>query len=324
MGRPRIVRPCASGRGRANLFTPAPDPRVVDPPARRVRRSVLFTPGTQPERVAKALAAAESDTLVVDWEDAVAPPDKANAREATRAAWASLPRTRTERVIRANGTQTSWWRDDLEAAVPLAPDAIMLPKAERAADVARFADALGAIERAAGLPPDGIRIIAIVESARGALDALAIAEATPRLAALVFGAEDYQADVGGRRRRDNLDVLWARSQVAAAAGAVRVAAIDQVFTDFNDPEGLRAEASFARELGYRGKMVIHPKQVLVVNEAFTPTAAEIGHARRVLDAAERAEKEGRGAFALDGKMVDRPLVEQARLVLEIARAAGVR
>lgn len=294
----------------------------VLPPAPRVRRSVLFTPGTQMDRVAKALTAAEADTLVADWEDAVAPSDKASAREATRAAWAGLPVTRTERVIRVNGTQTDWWKDDLAAAVPLAPDAIMLPKAERAADVARVAEAIASLEGAARLAPGRIRLLPIVESARGALSALAVAEATPRTVALVFGAEDYQADVGGRRRRDNLDVLWARSQVAAAAAAVRVAAIDQVFTDFNDPEGLRAEATFARELGYRGKMVIHPKQVGVVNEVFTPRPEEIAHARRVIEAAERAEKEGRGAFALDGKMVDRPLVEQARLVLEIAKAAG--
>lgn len=290
--------------------------------ARRVRRTVLFTPGTQPDRVAKALAAGEADTLVVDWEDAVAPGDKAAAREATTKAWASLPRTRTERVIRVNGAETEWHAEDVEAAVALAPDAIMLPKAEKPGLVAELAQRMWELETAASMRQNAIRLLLILESGRGVMDALAIAEASSRADALVFGAEDYQADVGGRRRRDNLDVWWARSRVAAAAAAAGVSAVDQVFIDYNDPEGLRREANEARDLGYRGKMVIHPRQVAVVNEVFTPTDAEVAHARRVLAAADEAEKQGKGAFSLDGKMIDRPLMLQARLVLDIARAAG--
>ena len=290
--------------------------------ARRVRRTVLFTPGTQPDRVAKALAAAEADTLVIDWEDAVAPGDKAAAREATRKAWDALPRTRTERVIRVNGAETEWHAEDVEAAVALAPDAVMLPKAEKPGRVAELAQRMWELETERSLRQNGVALLLILESGRGVMDALAIAEASARVDALVFGAEDYQADVGGRRRRDNLDVWWARSRVAAAAAAAGVSAVDQVYIDYSDPEGLRREANEARDLGYRGKMVIHPRQVGVVNEVFTPTDAEVAHARRVLAAAEDAEKQGKGAFSLDGKMIDRPLTLQARLVLDVARAAG--
>lgn len=288
----------------------------------RVRRTVLFTPGTQPDRVAKVLAAAQADTVVVDWEDAVAPADKARARDVTRDAWAALPRTRTERVIRVNGVGTEWHNEDLEAAVALAPDAVMLPKAERASDVDAVARRMWELETERGLRQNGIPLLLVLETGRGVVDALAIAESSPRVAALVFGAEDYQANVGGRRRKDNLDVGWARSRVAACAAAAGVHAIDQVFIDFNDPAGLRVEAEQARDLGYRGKMVIHPNQVATVNDAFTPSDKEVEHARRVVAAAEAAQKEGRGAFALDGKMIDRPLILQARLVLDIARAAG--
>jgi citrate lyase subunit beta/citryl-CoA lyase len=288
----------------------------------RVRRSVMFTPGTQMDRAAKMLATGAADTLIVDWEDAVAPADKPKARDLAREAWRALPRTRTERAIRVNGMQTEWHNEDVEAAVALAPDAIVLPKAERPEDVTKLAERLWQLETENSLRQNQTRILVIIESGRGVNHALGIAEASNRIEALVFGAEDYQADVGGRRRKDNLDVLWARSAVVAAAAAAGVAAVDQVYVDYQDPAGLKAEAEQGRDLGYQGKMVIHPTQVPIVNEAFTPSAPEIQRALRVLQAAQAAEKDGRGAFALEGRMVDRPLVEQARRVIEVARAAG--
>lgn len=291
-------------------------------PSSRVRRTVMFTPATQPDRVAKMLSAGAADTLVIDWEDAVAAPDKTKAREITRQAWRLFPPSRTERVIRVNAPETEWHMHDLEAAVALSPDAIMLPKAEKALAIDQVARRVWELEGENTIPQNRIRLLPIIESGRGVAEAMAIAEAHQRVDALVFGAEDYQADVGGRRRKDNLDVLWARSQVVAAAAAGSVSAIDQVYIDYNDPAGLKAECEQARDLGYRGKMVIHPSQIPVVNEAFTPSAAEIQHAARVLQAAAQAEKEGKGAFSLDGKMIDRPLVRQAQVVIDVAKAAG--
>jgi citrate lyase beta subunit len=282
----------------------------------------MFTPGTQPDRVAKMLAAGTADTLIIDWEDAVAPGDKAKARQTTKDSWAAFPRSRTERVIRINAVGTEWHNEDLEAAVALAPDAIVLPKAERPLDVDVVAKRMWELEGANTVPQLSIRLMLILESGRGVSDALHIAESSNRIDALIFGAEDYQADLGGRRRKDNLDVWWARSRVVAAAAAAKVQAIDQVFIDYHDPAGLKAEAEQARDLGYRGKMVIHPSQVPVVNEVFTPSVPEIQWAIKVLTAAQQAEREGKGAFALDGKMIDRPLIEQANLVIKIARAAG--
>lgn len=282
----------------------------------------MFTPGTQPDRVAKTLATALTDTLIVDWEDAVAAPDKVRARQITTEAWPSFPRSRSERAIRVNGVESEWHHQDLEAAAALAPDAIIIPKAEKGADIDQIARRLWELEGVHTIPQNTIRLILLLESGRGVLNALSIAEASNRVDAIVFGAEDYQADIGGRRRKDNHDVWWARSQVAAAAAAAGVLAIDQVFIDYNDPAGLKREAEEARDLGYSGKMIIHPNQLGIVNEVFTPTIPEMQHAVRVLQAAQAAEKEGKGAFSLDGKMIDRPLILQAQRVLNVARAAG--
>lgn len=282
----------------------------------------MFTPGTQPDRVAKTLAAGLTDTLIVDWEDAVAAPDKARARQITTESWPAFPRTRTERAIRVNAPDTEWHNQDIEAAAALAPDAIVIPKAEKATDIDQISHRLWEIESANTIPQNTIRLILILESGRGVLNALSIAEASNRVDAIVFGAEDYQANIGGRRRKDNLDVLWARSHVTAAAAAANVAAIDQVFIDYNDAAGLKHEAETARDLGFSGKMIIHPNQIGVVNDVFTPTLPEMQHAVRVLQAAQAAEKAGKGAFSLDGKMIDRPLILQAQRVLNVARAAG--
>src|SRR5438552_279425 len=172
--------------------------RVSPAPSRRIRRSVLFTPGLQMDRVAKALAAAAADTLVIDWEDAVAPAEKAKAREATKTAWSALPPSRTERVIRVNAMGTEWHRADVEAAVALAPDAIMIPKAEDATELTKLSDDMWRVETETSLRQLQVKLLFILETGRGIENALDIASAAPqRLEAIVFGAEDYQVAVGG-------------------------------------------------------------------------------------------------------------------------------
>ncbi len=285
-------------------------------------RSMLFTPGDRPERVAKALAAADADILVVDWEDAVAPGQKDAARAATIDAWDAWPTSRTLRVIRVNDASTPWHDADVEAAVRLRPDAILLPKADTAAGVAAVAEFIGDLEAEHHIPADSIRLFLLIESPRGVLDAEAIARASDRVVGLVWGADDYQVALGGRRRRDNMDVLHARSRIAMVASAVGVPAIDQVCTELDDMTDVLVDANFAADLGYEGKIVIHPRQVPVVNGVFAPTPGQIVWARGLLEAADEADREGKGAFTYEGRMVDRPIIRQARRILDLAGMTG--
>lgn len=282
------------------------------------RRSVLFSPGDRPELLRKAPGTG-ADTVVLDLEDAVAPARKSEAREAVREVLADpefdpdcevcvrvnpRPRLTAEDVrVVFGGTE------DLRA------DAVMLPKAKGAADVEWLVDLLA--DHGWELPA-----FVLVESARGILNAEAIADADP-VTALAFGAEDLSADVGATRTDEGAEVLYAREHVILAAAAAGVDAIDTIYTDIDDSDGLAEETAFALDLGYDGKMVIHPSQVPVVNDSFTPSREKIEWARKVLDARDEADEEGRGVFRVDDEMVDAPLIEQAERVMEHARAADV-
>jgi citrate lyase beta subunit len=230
---------------------------------------------------------------VADLEDAVAPAEKAAARDVVVAVG--------PRVLRVNGADTPFFADDLAAIGALELDALVLPKATP--------------EAVAALGEAGPPVIAIVETAQGLRRAYETAAAT-RVAALVLGAVDLGAGVGLLPRPDGLEILYARSKVVfdSAAAGIRPP-FDVVHLDTRDEQGLEAECGLARSLGFGGKVCIHPAQVPVVNRVFTPAAAEIEWARRVIEAYEQAEREGRGVLALDGVMVDLPVVTRARRVL---------
>jgi citrate lyase subunit beta/citryl-CoA lyase len=282
-----------------------------------VRRSVLFSPGDRPELLRTAPTTG-ADTVVFDLEDAVAPGRKAEAGASVREVLADLDADCEVCVrVRPPGGGAA---DDLDAVLADGDarsglDALVLPKAESADDGADLADL--AAERDADLP-----ILALVETAAGVLhaEAIAAADATD---ALLFGAEDLAADIGATRTDDGTEVLHAREHVVLAAAAAGVDAVDTLHTDFEDETGLRAETEFALELGYDGKLAIHPSQVGPINETFTPDPERVEWAERVLAAKADADAEGRGVFAVDGEMVDAPLVAQARRVMARARAAGV-
>jgi citrate lyase subunit beta / citryl-CoA lyase len=274
-----------------------------------VRRSVMFTPGDRREMLRKA-PSADADVLVLDLEDAVAPDRKAEAREAV-ADVLDDPEfdPESEVCVRVNPA----FEDDLAILERARPDALMLPKVASAGDVDR-------LDRAVRGRGDPLPVLALVESARGVLEAPAIAshEATD---ALVFGAEDLAADVGATRTREGTEVLYARERLVIAASAAGIDAIDTVYTDVEDREGLAEETRFAAGLGYDGKMAIHPAQVAPINGAFTPDPDEVEWAERVLEAREAAEREGRGVFRVDDEMIDAPLIAQAERIVERARAA---
>ena len=290
----------------------------------------MFSPGDRPELMRKAPGAG-ADTVVFDLEDAVAPGRKAEARAAVRELLTDPSfDPDAELCVRVTGTDTE---RDLAALVGDGDDgdggaegadgtggnppfdAVMLPKAESGAAVDRLGDRL----RDHGCP---VPVIALIETARGVLDAAAVADAGPT-DAVAFGAEDLSADLGATRTDEGTEVLYAREKVATAAAAAGVDAIDTVFTDFEDETGLREETRFAATLGYDGKMAIHPAQVPVVNAAFTPDDEEIAWAERVLAARDAAETEERGVFEVDGEMVDAPLIARAERIRDRALAAGV-
>ena len=278
------------------------------------RRSVLFTPGDEPEMMRKALEG-DADVVVFDLEDAVAPDRKEAAREAVEEVLYDVPEGAPEAWVRLNpfGGDIDG-RDDLDA-IDAEPSCFVVPKAGSAEDVEAVAEALEESGTDTGVVP-------IVESAAGVVNAAEVATAS-RVSAVVFGAEDLAADLGATRTSEGEEVIYARQKVVAAATAAEVEAIDTLWTEFRDEEGLREDTERGISLGYDGKLAIHPAQVEVINDAFTPDARKVEWAERILEAKEEAEERGKGVFEVDGEMVDAPLVEQARTVKHRARAAGV-
>jgi citrate lyase subunit beta/citryl-CoA lyase len=258
-------------------------------------RSLLFAPGGDERKLAGALAS-EADAVVADLEDAVAPAAKPAAREVV----ARL----APRIVRVNGAGTGWFEDDLELVGGLSLDAIVLPKATP--------DAVAALGRTG--PP----VVAIVETARGLRLAYETA-CSPRVVALVIGAVDLGAELGLEPRPDGLEILHARSRVVvdSAAAGLRPP-FDVVHLDVHDDAGLEAECAFARSLGFRGKVCIHPRQVPVVHRVFAPTEREVEWARQVVEAFDESVDRGEGVLAVNGEMIDLPVVERARRVLDEA------
>ena len=255
-------------------------------------RSLLFAPGDDERKLTGALASA-ADGVVADLEDAVAPAVKEAARE-------TVARIRP-RIVRVNGADTPWFADDLALVAGLELDAVVLPKATP--------------DAVAVLGPLGPPVIAIVETAQGLRQAYETASA-PRVAALVLGAVDLGAELGLEPRADGLEILHARSRVVVDSAAAGIRApFDIVHLDIADDAGLEEQCRFARSLGFRGKACIHPRQVEIVNRVFAPSDRDIAWARNVIEAYEEGLEEGKGVLAVDGSMVDLPVVERARRVL---------
>ena len=271
-------------------------------------RSLLFAPGSDERKLRKALESA-ADGIVADLEDAVAPDEKAAARDVVRRVLGTaVTGTGRPAAVRVNGVETPYFRDDLVLVSELAPDALVVPKASP--------------EAVAALGSEGPPVIAIVETAEGLRLAYETAR-SPRVVALVLGAADLGAELGLEPRSDGLEILYARSKVVVDSAAAGIRApVDVVYLDLHDLEGLEEQARLARSLGFRGKACVHPDQVEVVNRVFAPTSAEVDWARRVVEAFEQGELAGRGVVALDGTMVDLPVVERARRILAEAKGAS--
>ena len=278
-------------------------------------RSVLFAPANQPALVAK-LSRSAPDVVVLDLEDAVPAPNKGEARAAAVDAIVTLgaPDGAPLVAVRVNSVRTSWFDDDVSAVVAAGVGAIVVPKLESIDDVRRLHAAVTAAgattTRAPGATP---LLVAGIETARGVADARTYL--ADGFAACYFGAEDYVADMGGERTSSNDEVRFARGYVALAARVCGVAALDIVTADIADAERFAREAAEARALGYAGKLCIHPRQVALARDAFTPTEQQVDRARRVLAAWAEANERGVGAIAFEGQLIDEPMATRARAVL---------
>jgi len=285
------------------------------------RRALLYMPGDDRRKIEKATTLGV-DCICMDMEDGVAITQKQEARAVIAQAMKDLDFGSSERCIRINSVGSGFEKFDLAAAVATNPDSIVVPKVESVRQVREISEYMEMYELSSKTAVGTIRMLVVVETARGILNLREIASCDKRLEAIIFGAEDYAASIGATRTKESLEVLYARSAVVNACAANDLQAIDMVYIDFRDVEGLRLEAGQGAALGFSGKQVIHPKQVDPVQEAFTPSDEAIQYAQRVVRAFRASQKEGKGAFALDGKMIDMPLLKNAQKVLDRAKAAG--
>ena len=287
----------------------------------RVRRSVLFMPGDSLRKIEKATTL-PADSIIMDLEDGVALNRKAEARATIVTALRTLDFGGRERLVRINPIGSGFEGKDLDAVTAGRPDGLVLPKVESAGQVQKVSEALARVEHAQGWPAGAVRLLVIVETALGIMNVREIAQADDRVDALMFGAEDLAGDMGATRTAEGWEVFYARSAVVTAAAAYRRQAIDTVFVDLNDMDGLQRECQRAMQMGYTGKMAIHPRQVEVINAAFTPSAEAVAQARRLVEAHARQQAAGTGAFAYEGKMVDMPLIRAAEQVIARAGLVG--
>jgi len=272
-------------------------------------------PGTDWRKIEKAATELQPDCICMDLEDGVTFSRKGEARGTARRALETLDFGRAERLVRINAMDSALALDDLAAVLPAHPDGIVIPKARHPGHLQVLHEKIASVEYANGWKGGAIGLFLIIESARGVVFLPELVKASPRIRALIFGAEDYASDIGAVRTREGMEVLYARSKVVAFAKAFDLQAIDIVHTDFRDPEGLRRETRQGLELGFDGKQLIHPNQIEVVHQVYSPAPEEVAHARRVMEAYQAHQTSGEGAFALDGKMVDMPVLKAAQQVL---------
>lgn len=289
----------------------------------RLRRTMMFVPASNAGmlRDAKLYGA---DSIMFDLEDSISLKEKDTARFLVYQAVKTFDYGDTETLVRINSFDNGG-RDDINAMVRAGIDGIRLPKTETAQDVLDVEAVIEEAEKQCGREVGSTKIMAAIEGPTGVLNALSIAKASDRLIGIALGAEDYVTAMKTRRypERNSEELLFARSMIVHAARATGIAALDTVFSNVDDEETLRKEVEFIKQLGFDGKSVIHPRQIPVVNSVYTPSEKEITNAQDVIRAAQEAEEKGSGVVALNGKMIDKPIIERAQRALMLAQAAGI-
>jgi citrate lyase subunit beta/citryl-CoA lyase len=285
----------------------------------RLRRSRLYLPGNQPKLMLNA-GIHGPDGIILDLEDSVAPPEKEATRFVVRNALRAVDFFGAERMVRIN--QGELGLEDLEYVVPHNVHLILIPKVESREQVIAVDERVAVIAKESGRR-EPVFLMPILESGRGVLKALEIAEASPNNVALTIGLEDYTADIGAQRTQEGRESFFARSTIVNAARAAGIQAIDTVFSDVADMEGLRASVREAKSLGFDGKGCIHPRQIQPIHEELAPADSELDKAKRIVRAFDEAQAKGLGVVSLGNKMIDPPVVKRAEHTIRIAVAAGI-
>jgi Citrate lyase beta subunit len=285
------------------------------------RRALLYVPGDDLHKIQKATTLGV-DCICLDLEDGVAINRKLDARHTIAGALQTFDFGKSERLVRINPLQSGLAADDLAVAVLAHPDGIVVPKVESADQLQWVNMQLAAEEHNQGWPVGSLTLLALIETTQAVIHLPEICTAVPRLSGLIFGAEDLAVGLGAQRTPAAWEVFYARSAIVLHAAAYNLQAIDLVNVDFVDIEGLRQDARQGAEMGFTGKQIIHPNQVEPVQDAFTPSNEAIAAAQKLVEAAAQYQQHGSGAFAVEGKMVDAPVVKLAERLLDRARAAG--
>jgi citrate lyase subunit beta / citryl-CoA lyase len=291
-----------------------------------LRRAVHFVPGANEKMLVKSLAT-DADSLVLDLEDAVTPDRKADARKVVAGWLKDVQFGRQERTVRMNPLSTPWGLDDLRATMVHPPDAYVVPKIRTLTDIEAIDIEIGRLETEYGHVPGNVGLILVsTETPEGVLNLATFAQCK-RVVALTWGAEDLAAAIGARRNRDEhgeyLDVFkYCRTHTLLCATAGNVQPLDTVYVDVKNLDGLRDECRLSAWMGYTGKITIHPDQIPVVNELFTPSLEEVALANELIAEFDAAQRDGRMAFSFRGQMVDVPHLNQARKILQRARQAN--
>ena len=287
----------------------------------RLRRTRLYLPGNNPDLMINA-GLFGADCVILDLEDSVAPAEKDSSRVLVRNTLRCIDFGKAERIVRINPLATEYGKADIEMIVPALADTLLIPKCEGASDVKEVEKLIAAEEKKHGIKHK-ILIMPLIETAKGILNAYEIGAASKRVVALCFGAEDFTADIGVARTKEGRESFVARSLLVLGAKAAGVQAIDTVFSDVRDEEGLVESAQEAMALGFEGKGVIHPGQIEPIHRVFSPTPERIEYAKKVVAAIEEARERGSGVATIGSKMIDAPIEIRARKILRLAEALGL-
>ena len=281
----------------------------------------MFVPGNNPGMMADAHIYGP-DSIMLDLEDSVTMAEKDTARLLVHNALKSIDYGDTEMVVRINPLNTPYGKKDIEAVVKAGVDVIRMPKTETAEEVIEVEREIERVEKEIGCL-GRTKIMAAIESTLGIVNAYAIAMASPRMMGIALGAEDYSANLKTQRTPGGDELRLARETIVVAARAAGIDALDTVYSNLNDMETFRKEVEFIKTLGFDGKSIINPRQIEVVNDVFAPKEKEIEKSRTILAAIKEAERKGSGVIAVNGKMVDRPVVLRAQRTIDLAIASGI-
>ncbi|MCW1825359.1 citrate (pro-3S)-lyase subunit beta [Enterobacter asburiae] len=289
---------------------------------KKLRRSMLFIPGSSAAMLSTAFIY-KPDSIMFDLEDAVALKEKDSARLLVFHALQHPMYNDIETVVRINPLNTPFGLKDLEAAVRAGVDVIRLPKTDTPEDIYQLEREIVRIEESCGRPVGSTKLMAAIESAVGVINAVAIAKSSDRLMGIALAAFDYVMDMQ-TERGDGTELFYARCAVLHAARGSGIDAFDVVYADVNDEAGFLKEVDLIRRMGFNGKSLINPRQIEILHNAYAPTQEEVDYAERVIAAAEEGERNGLGVISLNGKMIDAPIINHARVVIERKNASGIR